>query len=52
VVVVATPRPGLDLDVLIYAGGVALNCTANMALAAVCRDRDAKLLVPPVARTQ
>jgi carbamoyltransferase len=38
-----------DIDVLIYAGGVALNCTANMALAALCRDRDAKLLVPPVA---
>ena len=38
-----------DIDVLIYAGGVALNCTANMALAALCRDRDAELLVPPVA---
>jgi carbamoyltransferase len=38
-----------DIDVLIYAGGVALNCTANRALAALCRDRDAELLVPPVA---
>jgi hypothetical protein len=26
-----------DIDVLIYSGGLALNCSANMTLASICR---------------
>ncbi len=38
-----------EIDVLIMSGGVALNCTINMQVAALCRARGVELVVPPPA---
>src|SRR5262249_47767726 len=38
-----------DVDVVVLSGGVALNCTANARVAALCRDNGVGLVVPPPA---
>lgn len=37
------------VEALVLSGGVALNCTANRKVAAVCRDKGVRLVIPPPA---
>jgi carbamoyltransferase len=37
------------IDVVVFAGGVALNCTINATLAAYCRARGIEFVIPPPA---
>jgi carbamoyltransferase len=38
-----------DTDALVLSGGVALNCTANGQVAAMCARHDVRLVIPPPA---
>jgi carbamoyltransferase len=38
-----------DVDVVVLSGGVALNCSINAQVAALCRRKDVELVIPPPA---